>query len=89
MSQQSPDPSAKSQLPNDPPDCATEAPGDMMTMTEFLFSELPPHPPGEPVTPLPLTPIPLSEWPEYAKRCRDEIYGARPKGWLWCGIPQD
>jgi hypothetical protein len=69
---------------DDPPDAVTQARGNTILMIEYLCSQLPPHPPGEPVTPLP-----LSKWPEYLKR-RDEIKGAaRRKGWLWCGIPQD
>src|SRR5262245_42666028 len=44
------------------PDAGTEPLGDIMTMTEFLFSELPPHPPGEPVGPLRLLPVASRAW---------------------------
>ena len=72
MSQQSPDPSTQTERPNDPPACATEAPGDMMTMTEFLFSELPPHSPGEPVRPLRLTPVASRAWSFLLRYYRDQ-----------------
>lgn len=81
MSQQSPDPSAKTELTNDPPDCATEAPGDMMTMTEFLFSELPLHPPGEPVRPPRFVPVASKAWSflwRYYDRSEREPPGATP-----------
>ena len=70
-------------------DAATQARGDTNDLIDYLFSQLDPHPSVEP-EPLLLTPIPISEWSEYAKRCREEIKAAGGReGPLWCGIPQD
>lgn len=59
MSQYQREPSESAEIR---PDAMTQPLGDTSDMTEFLFSQLPPHPPGEPVVPLRYVPVASRAW---------------------------
>jgi hypothetical protein len=61
MSQQSREP-ANAESNDRPTEGATGPRGDTSDMTAFLFSQLPPHPPGQPVTPLRYVPVASRAW---------------------------